>query len=161
MSEIPRVTQASHNMHENLTRTVEYTDGSTNVEIDKVATSIDLNMRYDKHLDFNGPASFIGFTTVDYDGNKTVYVLTDGGDGDSVKLTYPLDGAAQYAAGALFSEEWVNSLKEAPLVIGARHHRFNDEKLLSVAALRSVGRDVDGSNPLAIAEKILVQRSTE
>lgn len=161
MSEIPRATQSGHNMHEDLARTVEYTDGSINVEIDKVATSIDLNVRYNKYLDFNNPASFIGLTTVDYDGNKKVYVFTDGGHGDSVKLTYPLEGAAQYAAGALFSEDWVNSLKEAPLVIGARHQRFNDEKLLSVSALRSVNGGVDGSNPLAVAEKILVQRSTE
>jgi hypothetical protein len=161
MQEIPRVTQSGHNLYEDIAKTVEYTDGSVNVEIDKVATSIDLNASYNKHLDLNNPASFIGITTVDYNGNKTVYVLTDGGCGDSVKLTYPLEGAAEFAAGTLFPDEWVNSLKKAPLTIGARHRRFNDEKLLSVAGLRSVDGSVDGSNPLAVAAKILAQRATE
>jgi hypothetical protein len=161
MSETPRATQSGHNMHENITKTVRYSDGSINVEIDRIATAIDLNERYDKHLDFSNPASFIGITTVDYSGNRAVYVLTDGGYGESVKLTYPLEGPAEYAVGALFSHEWVSSLKESPLTIGVRHRRLNEEKLLSVAGLRSTGEGLDGSNPLAVAEKILEQQVTK
>ena len=43
MSEIPSMTQSGHNLHQDLARTVEYDDGSVNVEINKVATSVDLN----------------------------------------------------------------------------------------------------------------------
>jgi hypothetical protein len=161
MSEIPRATQSGHNIHDATTKRVEYPDGSVNVEIDKVATSIDLNTRYNKYLNLKDPSSLIGITTVDYDGNKTVYVLTEAGYGDSVKLTYPREGAAGYVVGALFADEWIDSLKGAPLTIGARHRRFNDEKLLSVAALQAIDGSVDGSNPLAVAEKILDQRATE
>ena len=158
MSEVPRVTQSGHNMNETIEKTVQYSDGSVHVEIDKVAATVDLNKSYSKHLNFNAPASITGFTTVDYDGNKKVYVLTEGGYGESVQLTYPVNGKAEYAVGEIFDEQWVSSLRAAPLTIGARHGRFNDEKLMSVAGLKSVGEDIDGSNPLAVAGKILEQR---
>lgn len=158
MPEVPRVTQSGHNMNDTIEKTVQYSDGSVNIEIDKIAATVDLNKSYSKHLSFNAPASITGFTTVDYDGNKKVYVLTEGGYGESVQLTYPVNGKAGYAVGEIFDEEWISSLSAAPLTIGARHGRFNDEKLVSVAGLKSVGEDIDGSNPLAVAGKILEQR---
>lgn len=158
MSEVPRVTRSGHNIDEQIERTVHYPDGSINVVIDTVAATVDLSKSYSKHLNFNAPASITGFATVDYDGNKKVYVITEGGYGDSVQLTYPVDGPAEYAVGELFSEEWIDSLRAAPLTIGARHSRFNDEKLVSVEGLKSVGNDIDGSNPLAVAGKILERR---
>lgn len=66
---------------------------------------VDLSNCINKHLDFNRPSSITGLTTVDYDGNKTVYVFTEGGYGDSEVLTYPREGETEYRVGVLFSKD--------------------------------------------------------
>ena len=143
-----------------LSEVVNYADGSSNLEITKPGTDVNLGIdSKDKYISLTGPSNVVGVWGDFKDGTQKTYIFTESGYGLSVVIDTDAAGRTTESVGD-FDDPFIESILNKPVTVGRESDRFDGMTVRKIGAAYKVGGEpsanaIQGPNPISTALRLI------